>query len=103
MPSRTGAPSVREEARKGGPMFGRIALLIGAFCALALVGTVVAAPDSFARAPAQGGVTYGAVDPQGGHVWFKLRKDRKAIVSHEVEWYTDLSDGYTFYSETSLG
>jgi hypothetical protein len=36
-------------------------------------------------------------------VWLKLRKDRKAFLSHEVEWYANCSDGDRFYSETFLG
>jgi hypothetical protein len=87
-------------------MHGRIILVAGAACALAMVGTASAANGSFARVKAQAtqaGVTYGAVDGQGGHVWFKLRKNRKAFASHEVEWYADCSDGDTFFGETSLG
>jgi hypothetical protein len=87
-------------------MYGRIALLAGALCALAMVGTASAGNVSLARlaAPAaKPGVTYGAIDPQGGHVWLKLRKDRRAFVSHEVEWYAPCSDGDTFYGETFMG
>lgn len=74
-------------------MRGRMVLLAGAVCAVAMV-----APGS-----ASAGVTYGGIDPQGGHVWLKLRKDRKAIVSHEVEYYADCSDGDTWFGEEFLG
>jgi hypothetical protein len=74
-------------------MNGRTVLLVGAFSAVAL-----AAPAS-----ASAGLTYGAIDTQGGHVWLKLRKDRKAVVSHEVEYFADCSDGDTWFGESSLG
>ena len=84
-------------------MSGRFVLLAGALCAAAIVPTAYAANASPAGAAGTAGVTYGANDPQGGHVWLKLRKDRKAFVSHEVEWYAPCSDGDTFYSETFMG
>ena len=74
-------------------MNGRIVLLAGAVCAVAMV-----APVS-----ANAGVTYGGVDPQGGHVWIKLRKDRKAVVSHEAEYYAKCSDGDTWFGDAALG
>ena len=74
-------------------MNGRAVLLAGAICSVAMV----------LPASASAGLTYGAIDPQGGHVWLKLRKDRKAVVSHEVEYYAECSDGDTWFGETFLG
>lgn len=71
----------------------RTVLLAGAISAIAMI----------APASASAGLTYGTIDPQGGHVWLKLRKDRQAILSHEVEYYADCSDGDTWFGETSLG
>ena len=84
-------------------MYGRVVLLAGGLCAAAIVPTAAAGSESPVRAAATVGVTYGAIDPQGGHLWFKLRKDRKAFVSHEAEWYAKCSDGDYFYSETFMG
>jgi len=63
-----------------------------------------------AGAPATGslkqGLTYGARTSQGGHLWLRLRPDRRGIASHEVEWMVPASrctDHVPFYSVTSLG
>jgi hypothetical protein len=84
-------------------MNGRVVVLAGAVCAAAIVPTASARSDLPSGVAARAGVTYGAFDAQGGHVWLKLRKDRKAFLSHEVEWYANCSDGDRFYSETFLG
>jgi hypothetical protein len=68
--------------------------------------TAFAGGAQTATGAAKAGFTYGALTPQNDHIWFRLRRDRKVIVSHEVEWVRPrqpMHQRATWYSFTKLG